>query len=509
MKERLFQLKGYGIALLISSFAILLKFILEPILMPHTFLLSIAAVTLSSWFGGIGPGLLATAIAAWANHTFFLSSDDIAVSGKLSDLVRITIFIGVAMLINSVNARLRAASARAEAAALQAQAAFAEAEAANRAKDEFLAMVSHELRTPLTAILGWIEIAKSDAANAALTAQALDVIQRSAKTQAQLIEDLLDVSRIIAGKLKLDFSDTNPIVVVRAALDTVRPAAAAKKITLELQADNEIGSISADVERLQQVVWNLLTNAIKFTPEGGRVQVILRREEDFAAIVVRDYGKGIKPDFLPFVFERFRQAENNRVHGGLGLGLAIVRHLVEMHGGEVKAESEGIGKGTTFTVRLPLVKETHVPLTGRVPALVLHSGQLQMPAALDGLKVLVVDDEPEARIALASMLRKCGADVLTASSASDALNLLDRWPPDVIVSDLGMPGEDGYELLRKLRAQTGRAAKLPVIALTAYAGLESRLKAIAAGFQDFLTKPIQPEKLALAIKNLTLPMEHR
>ncbi len=377
---------------------------------------------------------------------------------------------------------------------------YHEAQAANRAKDEFLAIVSHELRTPLTAILGWSRILSAGKLDEAKAAQALAAIDRNAKAQAQLIDDLLDVSRIITGKLQLDLRPIELVSTIEAAIEAVRPAAEAKSIELEAQLDQAAGVVSGDSYRLRQVVWNLLSNAIKFTPPAGRVKILLRREADQATIIVSDTGQGISPDFLPHVFERFRQADSTttRTHSGLGLGLAIVRYLVEQHGGTVQASSPGLGQGATFTVKLPILAYEGQSLPLRPPRLPHDS-----LAMLKGLRVLVVDDEVETCQLLSLMLAGYGAQVKTASSATEALEQLQHWRPDVLLSDLGMPGEDGYELVRKLRASTSdSSSELLAIALSAYAGTEARKQALEAGFQLHLSKPITHDFLASVIANL-------
>ena len=332
-----------------------------------------------------------------------------------------------------------------------------EAQEANRLKDEFLATVSHELRTPLTAILGWAHLMHGGQVGEEGAAKALETIERNARVQAQLIDDLLDVSLIVTGKLRLDVMPVTPASFIDPAVEAVRPAAEAKGVRLQKVLGTGVVTVMGDPARLQQVVWNLLSNAVKFTPGGGRVQVSLRRVNSQVEIAVTDTGAGIAPEFLPHVFERFRQADQKttRQHGGLGLGLAIVRHLVELHGGAVRADSSGEGTGATFTVTLPVApvyrgeeadERAH---PAAVDALSAHD---ECPERLDGLRVLVVDDEPDARELLAVGLGHCGALVTTASSALEALEAITGEKFDVLVSDIGMPGEDGYELIRRVRA---------------------------------------------------------
>jgi signal transduction histidine kinase len=374
--------------------------------------------------------------------------------------------------------------------------ARAEAEAASRTKDEFLAMLSHELRTPLTAMLGWAHLLRSGKPDAATTARGLGVLERSTRAQSQIISDLLDVSRIAAGKLRLEPHPTELAPALEAAVDTVRPAAEAKGIRLEVELDGAAGPVLGDPTRLQQVFWNLLANAVKFTPGGGEVGVRLAREGGQAVVTVRDTGEGIRPDFLPRVFERFSQADasTTRRHGGLGLGLAIVRHLVELHGGGVTAASAGAGRGATFTVRLPAL-----------PARPEAGGGAARPPGrgAGGLRVLVVDDEPDAREMLALVLGGCGAEVTAVASAREALEALPRLRPDVLISDLAMPGEDGYALIRRVRALPAEeGGRVPAAALTAYALAEDRARALSAGFQIHVPKPVDPAELAAVVENL-------
>jgi len=382
-----------------------------------------------------------------------------------------------------------------------------DAEAANRAKDEFLAVVSHELRTPLTPILAWARMLRGGQLDPAATARAIESIERNIKAQAQLIGDLLDVSRIIAGKLRLDVRSVDIAPVVEAAVESVRPTAEVKGVRLQTIIDPRAGLISGDSDRLQQIVWNLLANAVKFTPKDGRVQLELRRVNSHVGIAVSDTGKGIEPEFLPYVFDRFRQADSSttRVHGGLGLGLAIVRHLVELHGGRVSAESAGIGLGATFSVELPLAAVQRVPSAEFVhPSAEPEYGMPFTPSQeLAGLRILVVDDDPDTLQILQAILSRCGAEVRAAISASEALTSLQGWHPDLLISDLGMPDEDGYSLLRKVRALDAQhGGNIPAVALTAYARVEDRVRALAAGFQMHVAKPIEPAELVAVVANL-------
>ncbi|HKY05679.1 MAG TPA: PAS domain S-box protein, partial [Blastocatellia bacterium] len=379
------------------------------------------------------------------------------------------------------------------------QAARAQAEAANRAKDEFLATVSHELRTPLNAILGWTRMLRMGTLDEATSRRALETVERNAKSQTQLIEDILDVSRIITGQLRLDVYSVDLASVIEEAVDSVRPAAEAKDINLQLTLDPNAGPVLGDASRLQQIVWNLVANSVKFTPRGGRVEVRLERVSSQVQVVVSDTGRGISAEFLPYVFDRFRQADSTttRKFGGLGLGLAIVRHLVEMHGGTVEAESAGEGRGATFIVRLPVKAVRNGPeLNGQYP----RNAQPDSAPRLDGLRVLAVDDEPDARDLLLVALTQYGAEVRVSASAADALAVLERWKPDVLVSDIEMPGQDGYQLIRALRARgRERGGETPAIALTAYAHTSDRVRALAAGFQQYVAKPVDITELIAVI----------
>lgn len=383
------------------------------------------------------------------------------------------------------------------------QRARREAESANRAKDEFLALVSHELRTPMSAILGWAQLLRAGAVTAAKQAAAVEKIERNAKLQAKLIEDLLDVSRIISGKLEIERSPIEVGAVVRAAVETARPTAEAKRLALHVADSSRGARARADATRLQQIAGNLLANAIKFTPEGGRVEVCVSASEEHAAIEVRDSGQGIAPELLPHIFDRFRQSDTSstRRHGGLGLGLSIVRQLTEMHGGGVVAASEGEGKGATFVVRLPLLAETDVE-GARVLSPPPEPGE-EGPMSLAGIKVLAVDDEASARDVLLAALLSCGATVTGASSVHEALRAFKLDRPDVVVSDIAMPEVDGYGLVAKIRGQADpAAAQTPVIALTAYASHQDRQRALRHGFDRYLAKPIDYAKLSRVVSEV-------
>jgi signal transduction histidine kinase/ActR/RegA family two-component response regulator len=374
-------------------------------------------------------------------------------------------------------------------------------------KDQFLATLSHELRTPLNAIVGWAQILRSSQREPAEVQKGLETIERNARVQAQLIDDLLDMSRIVSGKVRLDIQPTDPSSFIDAALETVRPAAEAKGIRVEKAIDLGCGMLSADPNRLQQVVWNLLSNAIKFTPRGGKVQVVLERVNSHVELSVTDTGIGIKPEFLPHVFERFRQADatTTRRYGGLGLGLSIVKHLIELHGGTISVNSPGEGLGTTFRVALPLMvvhQDHHVHDRVHPKAFgptISELGDID----LSGVKILVVDDEPDAREMLERVLCDCSARVFTAGNAEQALALLQSEEPQILISDIGMPDVDGYELLRRARALADPAARgFAAIALTAFARSEDRTRALRSGFLMHLAKPVQAAELLAAVASV-------
>jgi len=386
--------------------------------------------------------------------------------------------------------------------------ARASAERMGELKDEFLANLSHELRTPLSAIVGWSKVLRQGAKSEADLLNGLMTIERNARVQKQLIDDLLDMNRIASGKVRLDIQPIAPTAFIEAAIDTVRPAAEAKDIHIEKVLDPEASPVAGDPGRLQQVVWNLLSNAIKFTPRGGKVQVILARVNSQVEIRVTDTGVGIHPEFLSHVFERFRQEEAsmNRRYGGLGLGLSIVKHLVELHGGVVRAESAGEGLGATFYVQLPLMSAFRMPR--RELEVSRRTAELKSPdfsnINLTGIKVLVVDDEGDARDLVQRVLSDCNAEVFTAGSARDALLLMENERPNVLVSDIGMPDIDGYELLRRVRTlEQSTGGRIPAIALTAFARSEDRTRALRAGFLVHVSKPVEPSELVATVASVT------
>src|SRR5690349_18582786 len=382
-----------------------------------------------------------------------------------------------------------------------------EAEAANRVKDEFLSTLSHELRTPLTAIMGWADLLLHNEVDPERQPQAIETIFRNANSQCQLINDLLEVSRIITGKLRLEFVSCELDSVIEAAAESIRPTAEAKGVRLQVLLEPHVGPVYGDRERLQQIVWNLLSNGVKFTNKGGVVQVSLQRINSHVEIAVSDTGVGIRSDFLPHVFDRFRQADGSttRNYGGLGLGLATVRHLVELHGGAAWAESGGEQQGSRFTVRLPAMNanEPHLPEELKQPAVATVEPLDRQPSSLSGLRVLVVDDEIDARSLLTTMLERCGAQVVAVGSAREGLESVEAWQPDVLIADIGMPVEDGYGLIKKVRAlPKERGGQTPALALTAYARTEDRVRALSEGYQVHLAKPVDRFELAAVITSL-------
>ncbi|MEI2580845.1 hybrid sensor histidine kinase/response regulator [Scytonema sp. PRP1] len=661
------RLQRYGVAIITVLLALLLTRLLWPLQKLSIYPLFFAAVMVSSWYGGMEPGLVATVLSALACAYFFLLPHSLAVS--LPGIIGLVQFVLVAGLSNSLNAALRYAQRQAEINALEAQgnydrlrkiqeslhqseeryrlliegvtnyaifmlgpnghfvswnigaerilgyqeaeiigqpfehiftpeaiergqpeqvlrtavaegfskenrwhirkdgthfwaqcvltplrdengnlrgfskimqditerklaeeernqlllreqAARAQAEAANRSKDDFLAIVSHELRTPMTAILGWAGMLQTGMLDEDRVSDAIETIERNANSQMQLIEDLLDISRIVQGNLSLNFSSINLVEVIADAIEVVQPSADNKNIQLECVLDTPVELIRGDSDRLQQVVWNLLCNAIKFTPNGGRVEVRLsvvsdseqQATDNYAQIQVSDTGKGISADFLPYVFERFRQADSTstRSNKGLGLGLAIARHLVELHGGIIQAESPGIGQGATFTVMLPLLaipsaKEAQTSNSNQIQALTFgeDTAALENPPRLDGLQVLVVDDEGDVREWISTVLTESGAQVIAVGSVGEALAALEQLRPDVLVSDIGMPDEDGYTFIRKVRELGSEmGGGIPAVALTGYAREEDYRQAKAAGFQLHIAKPIKASELVAVVNNL-------
>jgi hypothetical protein len=387
------------------------------------------------------------------------------------------------------------------------RAARTEAERANRLKDDFLATLSHELRTPLNAIVGWSQLLKIGGLDEKESAEGIEAIERNAKIQAQMIADLLDVSRITSGKLRLDLQPIDPAATVEAAVGAVLPAAGVKEIEVIKIFDRDVGLVSGDAGRLQQVVWNLTNNAVKFTPKGGKIEIRLQRNDSQAVLSVTDNGQGIGPDVLPYIFDRFRQgdATSTRGQSGLGLGLAIAKQLVEMHGGTIRAESPGEGKGATFVVSLPLApvrKGTDLPAVRPGPRLRAGAGTIDAPVQLEGIRVLVVDDDADSRRLTKRVLADYGAQLMDAENVTQALQVIDDFNPHVLISDLGMPTEDGFDLIRRVRARGYTFHDLPAVALTAFARMEDRRRALLAGFQVHLTKPVDATELSAVIATL-------
>lgn len=414
---------------------------------------------------------------------------------------------GLLVILRDVSERKKVEEERARLLASERVARSA-AEHASRMKDEFLATLSHELRTPLTAIVGWSQILVRGRTSEAELSHGLEAIDRNTRALTKLVEDLLDMSSIMSGKLRLDMDLLSPLPIVEAAIETIKPTAQTKRVRLEPDLDADVGRVRGDANRLQQVVWNLLTNAVKFTPDGGTVRVALDQIDSQVRISVSDTGHGIAADFLPFVFDRFRQADASirRQHSGLGIGLAIVKQLVELHGGDVVVQSPGQGHGATFVVTLPLAgvqdcKKSRPDLEGRELS---HSGGNGRSIDLSGLRILVVDDEPDTCRLIKWILGECHAEVVTASSAAEALPLIKSAAPDILISDIGMPNVDGYEFLKQIRSlESARGAKVPAIALTAFASRDDERKSHAAGFSVHVSKPIAPETLTATVARLS------
>src|SRR6266851_10066150 len=406
--------------------------------------------------------------------------------------------------LREANERLVAATAHAQTMAEQAQTLAEEAERANRLKDEFLGTISHELRTPLNAILGYARMLHDGTLKREGEIRAAEIIERNATALTQIVEDVLDVSRIISGKTRLNVQRVELAAVINEAVETVRPTIDAKGVQLQMVVEPRHPIVSGDPDRLQQVVWNLLSNAVKFTPSGGRIQLWLERTNSHVEIVVRDTGRGVRPDFLPHVFERFRQADGrvSREFNGLGLGLAISRHLVELHGGTIHAASDGEGKGASFRVRLPMTNMQTAPAgepTSGHPRPEPGGGDA-MHARLDGVHVLAVDDEEDSLTLLREILEAAGAQVTTVASSQEALDAVEKMAPGVIIADIGLPRMDGFELIRRIRQRPERSIReMPAAALTAHARSEDRQRALRSGFQMHLAKPIDPGELVAAV----------
>jgi signal transduction histidine kinase/CheY-like chemotaxis protein len=488
------------------------------------------AVAIAGWYGGLGAGILATILSTIVALYLFIDPTRTFDVLSISDIVFTSLFVVAGIVISILSESMHRARERAESSAEKARQEIAEreriatelqasverekqalvdSEIAHRAKDEFLATVSHELRTPLNSMLGWSQVLQTGRLNPEDQTHAYQTIERNARHQAQLIDDVLDVSRIITGKVRLDVKPIEPIAAIQQAIDIVQPTADAKGVRLKATLDPNAGPISGDDSRLQQVIWNLLSNAIKFTPKDGLVELRLARVDSEVEITVADTGEGIEPAFLPFAFDRFRQAvgSTSRPHGGLGLGLAIVRHLVELHGGTVEAKSEGLGTGSVFTVRLPIMiaSQPGDSLDGdaAVGGPFVGTTSFEFSPVLAGIRVLIAEDEPDSREMLEVVLRGCGAEVRACESAADCYSEFQIWRPDVLVSDLGMPGEDGYSLIGRIRAlPPEKGGKVPAMALTAYARVEDRVRVLSAGFQTHAPKPVEPAELVAAVASL-------
>ena len=400
-----------------------------------------------------------------------------------------------------ITERKQAEEARAQL-LISEQAARADAEQANRTKDEFLATLSHELRTPLSAILGWSHLLRTEQLEAEQVTRAFETIERNARAQSQLIDDLLDVSRIITGKLEVKLIPVDLSPAIEAAIDSVRPTFEAKAIVFEPALDSAVCLVPGDANRLQQIFGNIFNNAVKFTPRGGRISVTVQRDASHVQIAISDTGIGISPEFLPYIFDRFRQADGSttRLHGGLGLGLAIVRHLVELHKGAIAVESPGKGKGSTFKINLPLATADAAEGSDNGDLASRVTVDANDSKTLDGLRVLVIDDEADSRDLIMAILTRYGSEVICTPSVTEALRTFQDWSPDLVVSDIGMPDEDGFSLIKKLRKLKSKHAKqVPAIALTAYATTEDRARVLKAGFQIHVAKPIEPEELVRSI----------
>ena len=492
--------------------ATLLRQIADPLIHDQIpYFIYVGSVVVATWFCGVAAGLFSTVLAAFAGNYLFVSPRYEVIPHK-EDWIAMSLFAAVAGGLVWLVGRWRRAERvlQAQSQELQAQAAtfqalHAEAERANRVKDEFLATLSHELRTPMSAVVGWAHLLRTRPMEPTRVAEAGATILRNAEAQVRLIDDLLDVSRIISGKLQLALGPVDLAGVVQAALDAVRPAAAAKEI--DVRAFLEAGAVvTGDADRLRQVAWNLLSNAVKFTPGHGRVTVSIDRKDSQVRLTVSDTGVGIDPEFMPHLFERFTQADSSmtRHHGGLGLGLAIVRHIAELHGGTASADSPGRDRGASFTITLPVRAAVDpAPRPGSVRQAAEEPGAVLPPAVLSGLRVLVVDDEQDARELVRAVLSQYGAEVHVAASAQEAFQEVRYWRPDVLVADIGMPVEDGYSFLRRVRALSAEeGGAIPAAALTAYARRGDRDRALAAGFQEHVPKPVPPDALARAVARL-------
>ncbi len=507
------RLGQYLLACAIVAAATLLRQVVDPLVHDQIpYFIYVASVVVATWFCGVEGGILSTVVAAFAGNYFFVSPRyEFIPHGE--DWIAMSLFtpvaLGLVWLVGRWKRAERELQAQADTLRAQAEelrALNAEAERVNRVKDEFLATLSHELRTPLNAILGWGHMLEAGQLAPDRERDAVRTIVRNAHAQTRIVNDVLDVSRIVSGKMQLDLATVDLACVVAAALDAVRPAAEAKSIDVQMTCAPR-SVIVGDPDRLQQMAWNLLSNAVKFTPRHGHVDVRVEAKESQVVLRVADSGIGIAPEFMPHLFERFRQADGSttRRHGGLGLGLAIVRHLAELHGGTVSAESPGRNHGATFTVTFPV--RAIIPAGGeappRTPGGPADDDVVTAAPALHGIRVLVVDDEQDAREMVQSALIAFGASVRAVASADEARQVLRIWRPDVLVADIGMPDEDGYSLISSVRALApADGGAIPAAALTAYAQDDDRTRALAAGYQEHVAKPVAPQELAVVVANL-------
>jgi signal transduction histidine kinase/ActR/RegA family two-component response regulator len=508
------RLTRYALACAIVAGATLLRALVDPLIHDQIpYFIYVASVVVTTWFCGFDAGILGTVLAAFVGNYLFVQPRYEFIPHR-EDWNAMAMFaivaFGLVWLVSRWRRAEQALQLHAERLRRQAddlRALNTEAERINRLKDEFLATLSHELRTPLNAVLGWAQILHAGQLDARQQERATETILRNAKAQARLVEDILDVSAIVSGKLGLHLATVDLAAVVRSAVDVIRPAAEAKRTEVRTSFVPHALMVG-DGDRLRQVAWNLLSNAIKFSDKAGVVDVRVERRDSQLVLTVSDMGRGIDPEFLPHLFERFRQEDSSttRERGGLGLGLAIVRHMVELHGGTVTAESAGVNRGATFTATFPVravASDSRQPSpAGSVAA---EGDPADTVVSLDGIRVLVVDDEPDARALVETVLRKFGADVRVAASARAAFDEVRRWRPDVMVADIGMPVEDGYSLLRRVRALSPEeGGTIPAAALTAYAQAEDRDRAFAAGFQEHVAKPVLPHQLAQLVATLAL-----
>jgi signal transduction histidine kinase/CheY-like chemotaxis protein len=463
------------------------------------------AVMLSALCCGLWWGLASMVLSALA-ASFWLTPMGRPLITEPNDLTGMGLFLVVCVLIVWLSARVRSHRREAEQAAeerqqllIREQAARQEAEHANRAKDDFLAAVSHELRTPLNSIFGWVQLLRQQDMSAEEAELAMESIERSARVQTQLISDLVELSRIRMGKLRIEVRPVCLTDIVQSAVQTVLPAASAKKITIHAPAHPTVGPVLADEGRLHQVVWNLLSNAIKFTPNGGTIRLLVTDNGAETELRVADTGEGIDPSFIPLVFDRFQQESTKRDKGGLGLGLSIVKEIVELHGGSISVTSGGKNLGSEFKVVLPKLR---VPAVATEPAFAAFVGDGPLSEALVGKRVLVIDDDEEARSLVQRVLHHAGAETLSAASAAEAKEHLVAQQPDVLISDLGMPEIDGFDLIRSIRSSTFSVSPIPAIALTAYTCEGDRRRALESGFHVHLGKPVKPQELVTAVAQL-------